>query len=162
MTTMRQVKLKDEYLHWLCEGLRKGWLGRGDRYTLEDLYGKKFFPEKVRAGLIPMSVQAEKMLLRAGLQRKASYSFYTKLGLRYEHRVPLSKIKSLVAELDFDPTAVKEVLYKYFQVVWITQEEDELLRNNGLNSKMPDGWKIGDDPSARYHKVGIQVCGDSK
>ena len=134
-----------------------GWLGRGDRYTLEDLYGKQHFPEKVKAGMIPMSVQAEKKLLSSGLKRKGSYSFYTKLGLRYEHQVPLSKIKSLIADSKFDPAAVKEILSKYFQVVWITLAEDEALRKNGLNSKMPDGWKIGDDPAARYHKVGIEV-----
>ena len=139
-----------------------GWLGRGDRYTLEDLYGKYFFPEKVKAGMIPMSVQAKKKLVKAGLERKASYSFYTKLGLRYEHRVPLSKIKSIIADLDFEPAAVKDILSKYFQVVWITQEEDELLRKSGLNSSMPDGWEVGDDPSARYNQVGIEVCKGSR
>ena len=149
--------MKEDYIRWLCMGLKNGWLGRGDRYTLEDLYGKKYFPKKVKAGLIPMSVQAEKELLDAGLERKASYSFYTKIGLRYEHRVPLRKIKSLIAESNFDPISAKDILSKYFQVVWITSAEDDLLRSSGLNSRMPEGWRLGDDPSARYQEVGIEV-----
>tara|TARA_Y100000310_G_scaffold318210_1_gene372003 strand:- start:279 stop:803 length:525 start_codon:yes stop_codon:yes gene_type:complete len=149
--------MKNSYITWLCKGLQEGWMGRGDRYTLEDQYGKEYYPDKVRAGLIPMSFNAEKKLKDLGLKRKNSYGFYTKLGLRYEHRVPLSKIKLLIAECDFDPFRTEKILEDYFQVVWITNEEDEFLKECGLNSRMPEGWKVGDDPDARYQKAGIQV-----
>lgn len=149
--------MKHNYIAWFCEGLKEGWLGRGDRYTLEDHYGKKYHPDKVRPGQIPMSFNAEKKIESQGLKRKNSYSFYTKLGLRYEHRIPLSKIKSLIADCDFDPLQSEKILEDYFQIVWITNEEDDSLKRHGLNSRMPEGWKNGDDPDARYQKAGIRV-----
>ena len=138
----------------ICEGLKHPWYRRGFRYILED-YCKTHQPDKAKPGLIPMSCAAKERL--ESVVRKNSYSFYTKLDLRYEHRVPLSVLISLIAASDYDPLRAEEILKDYFQIVWITIEEDKVLKQHGLNSKMPAGWKIGDAPDARYQEVGIKV-----
>ena len=140
----------------ICEDLKDGWLRRGFRYILEDYYDY-YQPDKVKPGLIPMSCAAKERLESLGVVRKNSYSSYTKLNLRYEHQVPLSIIKALVAASGYDPLHAEEILKDYFQIVWITIEEDEVLKQHGLNSKMPAGWKIGDAPDARYQEAGIKV-----
>ena len=138
----------------ICEGLKHPWYRRGFRYILED-YCKTHQPDKAKPGLIPMSCAAKEKL--ESVVRKNSYSFYTKLDLRYEHRVPLSVIRDLIAASGYDPLRAEEILKDYFQIVWITIEEDEVLKQHGLNSKMPVGWKIGDAPDARYQEAGIKV-----
>jgi len=146
----------------ICEGLKHPWYRRGFRYILED-YCKTHQPDKAKPGLIPMSCAAKELYQQAckggnqGVVRKNSYSFYTKLDLRYEHRVPLSVLISLIAASDYDPLRAEEILKDYFQIVWITKEEDKVLKQHGLNSKMPAGWKIGDAPDARYQEAGIKV-----
>ena len=43
-----------------------------------------------------------------------------------------------------------------FQVL-LNSDDDEKLNKAGLRSKMPEGWKFGDDPFARYVKGGIDL-----
>ena len=43
-----------------------------------------------------------------------------------------------------------------FQVL-LNSVDDEKLNKAGLRSKMPEGWKFGDDPFARYIKGGIDL-----
>ncbi|RIX59292.1 hypothetical protein D3P08_03815 [Paenibacillus nanensis] len=38
----------------------------------------------------------------------------------------------------------------------VTKEENELLKNSGYESEMPDGWSFGDDVWARYQATGIE------
>lgn len=52
-------------------------------------------------------------------------------------------------------------LKRYFFVAKITQKEDKTLTKIGLRQSMPKGWCFGDNPFARYKKVGIIVDGDS-
>ena len=144
-----------EYVRWLCNGIEQGWLGRAYRYTLEDMYGKKHFPEKVKAGLIPMSVCAKKKLDNHNVTRKHSYSFYTKHDLRYEHMVPLKEIKRQIEKSNYCQQSTEKILLECFQIAWITSYEDQRLREMGLNSSMPKGWKLGDSPNARYEAAGI-------
>ena len=143
----------------LCENMKNDHYGaRGFRDVLEHHYKKhQHQPDKVKPGLIPMSCAAKERLESKGVVRKNSYSSYTKLNLRYEHQVPLSIIKALVAASGYDPLHAEEILKDYFQIVWITKEEDKVLKQHGLNSKMPAGWKIGDAPDARYQEAGIKV-----
>ena len=46
-----------------------------------------------------------------------------------------------------------------YAVVVITREENMRLNAAGLWSGMPDGWKSGDDPQARWNTVGIEISG---
>ena len=151
------------FYSWICEGLKNDHSGaRGFRDVLEHHY-KTHQPNKAKPGLIPMSCAAKELYQQAckggnqGVVRKNSYSFYTKIPLRYEHRVPLRVIRDLIAASGYDPLRAEEILKDYFQIVWITKEEDKVLKQHGLNSKMPAGWKIGDAPDARYQEAGIKV-----
>ena len=41
----------------------------------------------------------------------------------------------------------------------ILRTEDKMLKDAKLSSKMPLGWKLGDDHQARYKAVGIHISG---
>ncbi|MEP2784825.1 MAG: hypothetical protein ABJO67_04090 [Pseudoruegeria sp.] len=82
-----------------------------------------------------------------------------KLGLRYEHPVPLTScLYPLVRDAlkRGGDVAAREVLEKFHRPSWITTEEDLRLNNCGLRSKMPSDWD-GYNPFARYEEVGIEL-----
>ncbi len=45
-------------------------------------------------------------------------------------------------------------------VAVLLRSEDQELKKAGLNSRMPPGWTLGDDPLARYRAAGV-VLSDS-
>ena len=50
-------------------------------------------------------------------------------------------------------------MLKDISVCFILKKEDNELNEKKLKEKMPDGWRWGDDPFARYKKCGIKVWG---
>lgn len=80
----------------------------------------------------------------------------------YEHIIPMKVCINHLADLKkngkltFD-TFKKCVAAEARYICGITKEEDKHLNKIGLNSKMPAGWKIGDDPFARYKAAKIEV-----
>ncbi len=83
-----------------------------------------------------------------------------KSKLVYEHVVPKNIYQNEILKAFMDGRVmsveeIKEMLEKYWRIATITKEEDEnsLL----LSETMPEGWKKGDDPLARYHRAGITL-----
>jgi len=82
-----------------------------------------------------------------------------------EHVIPLKRITQELAILadknTIQITDISKCLDKLIVFATITKEEDKLLRDNRLHSKMPVGYDLkGDalykDPYARYKAVGIE------
>ncbi|MEP1202052.1 hypothetical protein [Tateyamaria sp.] len=126
-----------------------GSLGRGFRYDLEDYLGS-IWPEKLRPGLIPMSVGAAK-LAPNGIRQHGEGK---PLGLAFEHSVPLKVIGSLLLEAETQE-AMMRILERYVQIVWVTKDEDIRLNQMGLRSKMPADWDR--TTYARYVAAGIEL-----
>ena len=55
----------------------------------------------------------------------------------------------------FSVESIEELLDKYWKIATVTKEEDKKL--NKYRSKMPDGWKPGDNAFARYDALGIKL-----
>ena len=78
----------------------------------------------------------------------------------WEHCVPISVIQSMILqhyEELLDPKKAREFFDMYTLVCLVTKNEDKKLRDSGLNNAMPDGWKLWDDPWARYALAGIEA-----
>lgn len=81
-----------------------------------------------------------------------------------EHVVPLKVITSklqCIPREDITIDTIRKVLDKYIVFATITKAEDKLLRDEKLNSKMPDEYYntnslLYNDLFARYKKVGIK------
>jgi hypothetical protein len=89
------------------------------------------------------------------------YAQYPKeLGkrLRHEHTVPLGVIADWVMNLK---TNDKEAIYNIFSnhcwAAIVTREEDQKLNSAKLQSVMPSEWEFGNEITARYKKVGIEL-----
>ncbi len=55
---------------------------------------------------------------------------------------------------EFSVESIEGLLNKYWKIATVTKEENEKL--NKYRTKMPESWKPGDDPFARYDAVGIK------
>ncbi len=87
--------------------------------------------------------------LRRGLKSK-------KNGFTFEHPIPSNIISRELLENREDKNKILEILNWSDHIVVITPEEDLALRNAGLETKMPDGWKFfADSQFERYKKVGL-------
>ena len=82
-----------------------------------------------------------------------------------EHVIPLrvitNKLEQLAKKKTISLDDIKTVLDKYTLFATITRDEDQLLRDAKLNSKMPiefydENSSMYNDPFARYKKVGIE------
>jgi hypothetical protein len=76
----------------------------------------------------------------------------------HEHVVP----RTLLAERALDMTNAEDIIdlfTKYSICVLVTPDDDALLRKNGLRKTMPEDWKWGDEPFARYSATGIDIFG---
>ncbi|MDR9500401.1 MAG: hypothetical protein RI601_01255 [Desulfurivibrionaceae bacterium] len=77
--------------------------------------------------------------------------------LVHEHIVPKRVlISSIINEIENTPDEIHEYLERFCIGVVVTKDEDALLNDAGLRSKMPAHWN-GSDPWARYNEVGIRV-----
>lgn len=80
------------------------------------------------------------------------------LRLMADHAVPFAVIGtelwSLPAKWDRDRLRV--FLRANFRRAILSYDEDRLLTSRGLRDRMPQGWRIGDDPFARYRDAGIE------
>lgn len=77
--------------------------------------------------------------------------------LIHEHTVPMRILRDKLMELtDITPESVSKVLNQFHVVTKITYEEDQKLKDSGLNLGMPKDWD-GKNPFARYESVGILI-----
>ena len=74
-----------------------------------------------------------------------------------DHAIPVNVLFDLFwrAETAGDMQAVIDA----YAVAVITREENMRLNAAGLRSGMPDGWKSGDKPRARWNTVGMEISG---
>ena len=78
---------------------------------------------------------------------------------KYEHVVPASVVLDRLLKSGRSDGTVRHVLQNSGFVAVLLPGEDQRLRDAGLNAKMPDGWKWGDDPLELYRAVGIELSG---
>ena len=108
-----------------------------------------------------VSVEAEKVLISEGFifsEVHGRVKFNTsKLPYISEHTVPAVVIRGLLMSSDLSDESIKSILQSHSVVTLVTREEDKMLNDNGLRSKMPSGWTMGDDIFARYRHVGITL-----
>jgi len=84
--------------------------------------------------------------------------FYGKNSpLMYEHTIPASVIREVLLEVEPTEPSVHSVLQKSGHVVVVMRSEDEELIRHGLSRKMPEGWRFGENPYARYDFAGIEL-----
>jgi hypothetical protein len=89
-------------------------------------------------------------------EKASTEESYSKLV--YDHAVPASIVADLVLEQADDAAVVKAILEQLNFPCFIHQEEDKLLNQRKLKSRMPAAWD-GRDPLARYREVGIKIPG---
>jgi hypothetical protein len=73
-----------------------------------------------------------------------------------DHATPVAVLRELLIEAGY--RTVKEVealVERFYRIGIITRSEDIRLIGLGLRSRMPNGWRAGDGPFARYEAVGI-------
>lgn len=74
-----------------------------------------------------------------------------------EHTVPFRVLRDKLMDVeDVDFETVTKILSQFHVVTKITYEEDQRLKEKGLNLEMPKDWD-GDNPFARYESVGISI-----
>lgn len=78
--------------------------------------------------------------------------------LRYEHSIPLASCMELLRAASADPNVFLAALQQYIRPVIVLDTESDLLRQKGLNSRLPQGASC-DDGFARYRAVGIEIEG---
>ena len=72
-----------------------------------------------------------------------------------EHAIPIKVMFDLFWQAQTD--ADMQTIIDAYAVAVVTKEEDERLRDIRLGQSMPEGWRFGDDPLARWRRVGIEV-----
>ena len=84
--------------------------------------------------------------------------FYgTDKPFKYEHVIPAGIVRERLLKSGRSEGTVRHVLQNLGWVTVLLRCEDQRLQDAGLNGKMPDGWKWGDDPLERYRAVGIEL-----
>ncbi len=149
---------------WLTQGLATREVTeaykkkRGDvRY----LFGNMIAKYTLAADQYRISVAALEKFRDLGTdltQTFARSKFYGKnASFKYEHVIPANVIGKAMIVSDREPETVRELLGNAGFVAVILPEENDQLNAAGLRSKMPQDWRIGDDPTARYRAVGIEL-----
>lgn len=83
-----------------------------------------------------------------------------------EHIIPLNiSVHHLVDTYGTGPvdySKLEEDIKYCLETCAVSKDEDKKLTAAGLQYKMPDGWKWGDDKFARYREVGIEALENIK
>jgi hypothetical protein len=108
-----------------------------------------------------VSEAAKRKLRKEGVNIKKTHirrRFYGReRPYMYEHSVPAKVIRTALLKSDRTEATVAEILKQTGKVTLLLRTENKKLKNAKLRSAMPVGWKIGDDPEARYKDVGIRI-----
>ena len=72
-----------------------------------------------------------------------------------EHAIPVKVMYGFFGKAQTDRDMLK--IIEAYTVAVVTKEEDKRLTDAGLGSSMPEGWRLGEDPLARWSRVGIEV-----
>jgi len=108
-----------------------------------------------------VSEAAKRKLRKEGVNLKKTHirrRFYGRdRPYMYEHPVPSKVVRTALLKSDRTETAVAKILRQTGKVTLLLRKENKKLKDAGLRSAMPAGWKIGDDPEVRYREVGIRI-----
>jgi hypothetical protein len=76
----------------------------------------------------------------------------------YEHAIPLNVVVSKLDGLGTNASLaqIRRVLTKWDIPVIVTKKEGAALKQMGLASKMPRGWRYNQNPFARYRRCRIK------
>jgi hypothetical protein len=77
----------------------------------------------------------------------------------FEHPIPANVIRTMLKDLVNEGSSidkVAEILTSTDYVVALTQEENSRIRKE-YKTKLPNDWKLGDDPFVRYKDTGIVI-----
>ena len=109
-----------------------------------------------------ISEKALKRLNSDGIDLNQTYNrkkFYgSEQPYIYEHAIPASVIRKLLCNCK--KNEFENIFNNAGIVALILKEEDKKLNQCGLKSKMPEKWKIGEDPKARYQYAGINISNE--
>lgn len=112
-----------------------------------------------------ISVEALVEFERRGVDLSVTHSRRTFYGVQggrnpfiYEHAVPAGVIRDALLAGPRTEDAISCTLRDAGPVAVLLRTEDARLREVGLNARMPEGWRVGDDPLARYEAAGIALC----
>lgn len=136
-------------------------------------YWGKNFPSKISDTQLCVLDEIQeagsyRILCNLGILRPEGLSIYrinSKVkGLIFEHVIPNCVYVDRLVEL-YDNGELDEKQFSWLMsqihVCFILKEEDDRLKEKKLTEKMPDGWRWGDDPFARYKECDIKVWGQN-
>jgi len=131
---------------------------KGDAgYLLNNMIAKY----TLAADLYAISEAAKRRLRKEGVNLKSTHirrRFYGReRPYMYEHPVLAKVVRTALLKSDRTETAVAKILKQTGKVTLLLRKENKKLKDARLRSAMPAGWKIGDDPEARYKEVGIRI-----
>ena len=72
----------------------------------------------------------------------------------FEHSIPAKVVRD---QLINNPDKVDEILDNVGEVFITLRVEDEVLKDNGYQSSMSEGWTFGDSHYDRYDQCGIEI-----
>lgn len=106
-----------------------------------------------------IKVNAPQLITQKGVCHLNSYACF---GLRIEHMIPTEIVyRHFDAEYrcgNLSVSYVAHVIRKRLFCALITEDEDDILSDKGLQRRMPDGWNFDvGDILARYKAVGIKM-----
>ena len=145
---------------WIVAGLRirlvREYFGDA-RYLLNNMIAKF----SLSSDEYLMSEDAHARMIKEGvdfqLTHKRSAFYGKKSPYLYEHAVPASIVRDVLLNSSSDNETVLRVLSQAGPVVVILREQDDELKSKGFRSKMPMGWRWGDDVLSRYKSAGITI-----
>ena len=103
-----------------------------------------------------ISQKTNKLLSSKGIQFHKRGKKCTENGYTFEHAIPAKVVLEMLLKTESDNER-KKILEFSNKVVILSNKENELLKQNKLNSKMPKDWKFFDNVFARYDSVGIKI-----
>ena len=126
-------------------------------YLLNNMIAKY----SLAADTYQLSEGAEQEMRTLGVDFQAVHkrrSFYgKKQPFIYEHPVPAGVVRNELLAGNHPSDALQQLLVAAGPVAVLLRTEDQRLKEAKLDRTMPAGWKLGDNPFARYDAVGIRL-----
>ena len=148
-------------IQWITAGLKIEEVRnfRGDsRYLLSNMIAKVTLSNPYyRISNEALKIfQERKVDLTKEYKRRDFYG--KKQPFVYEHSIPASIVRSkLLERAPLKESEVEKILLDAGTVAVILREEDKKLSSLKLATKMPEGWRWGDDEFARYKAADIKL-----
>ncbi len=74
-----------------------------------------------------------------------------------EHSIPVHVIQKILIQQKLKSiNEIENILLRFYRLGVLTKDEDDILRLEGLNSKMPASWDFNESVFSRYEVAGIK------